>query len=213
MSTNNKNYYEKSDSPVAVSCNDNKIFITHFNEEIIGPFYYQFTSLEQDSNIPVIPIIISSYGGDIYTLMALRDIIKSSTKPVATIALGKAMSAGAALLAAGTKGYRFATRNTSIMIHEATFDVTGKTSDIHESANNIKKLNRILMHNLASDMGTTAKNLLNKIKSLNNSDWTLSSTEAKQWGIIDHIGVPKLMNTPSDSIIVLTKAYTRSHKK
>src|SRR6185436_15830041 len=65
----------------------------------------------------IIPIIIDSYGGSVDSMNAMIDIIDSIEIPVATICLGKAMSAGAMLLACGDEGLRFASPTSRVMIH------------------------------------------------------------------------------------------------
>jgi|SRR5271166_1775169 len=175
---------------------DDFIWVSEISDESLSSFYKDFSKLENDNRIHIIPIIVSSYGGDVATLMGMRDIIKSSPKIVATIGLGKAMSAGACLLAAGTKGWRFASPETSIMIHEVSGGMVGKTSDVAESASVMASLNKKLLTNFAKDCGKSYKDVEQQIKSKKNADWTMSTAEAKRWGVIDKVAVPRIVTHP-----------------
>lgn len=172
------------------------IFVTEFDDEDLQAFYIKFMKLENDDTINFIPIVISSYGGYTDVLSAMRDIIKASTKPVATIAMGKAMSSGVALLASGTPGLRFATENTSIMIHEMSAGANGKASDITSDAQDVAVANRKFIKNLAKDMGKTFEVVRAELDRRRNANWYLTPSQAKQWGVIDHIGLPKLERKP-----------------
>jgi ATP-dependent Clp protease protease subunit len=167
------------------------VWVTDFNTDSIRKFYDDFVDIEADPIIEIVPIFINSYGGQVYSLIAKRDLIKSSNKPVATICLGKAMSCGASLLAAGTKGLRFASPDSRILIHQISSMTLGKASDIKEDAAQIQALNEMMLKNLSEDTGMSVGKLKREIKNRDNADWTLSAEEAKKWGLIDHIGVPR----------------------
>ena len=181
---------------------DSFIWVSEFTDEELRKFYTDFTRLETDSRTSVVPIIISSYGGSIYILTAMRDIIKTSSKPVATIVLGRAMSAGAILLASGSPGLRFASKEATIMLHEGHCGVTGKAADIKNEAKQGELLNKRMFADLAEDTGLPVGFFLNKIKSLSNTDWYLTAEEAKKIGIIDVIDVPRTF-TPDKAMILV----------
>ena len=170
---------------------DDFIWVNEFNEESLLQFYRAFTEKELDDSNRVIVVVISSYGGEVSSLMAMRDLIKSSPKPVATLALGKAMSAGACLLAAGTKGLRFASPDTLLMIHEVSGGAMGKTADVVESAQVMGELNLKLLNNLAADCGLSMEDIENQLRSKKNVDWTLTAQAAKKLGLIDHVAIPR----------------------
>lgn len=167
------------------------VWVTDFNTDSIRRFYDDFVDIEADPIIEIIPVFINSYGGQVYSLIAKRDLIKSSNKPVATICLGKAMSCGASLLACGTKGLRFASPDSRILVHQVSSMTLGKASDIKEDAAQIQSLNDMMLKNLAEDTGMSVQKLKKEIKNRDNADWTLTAEEAKKWGLIDHIGVPR----------------------
>jgi ATP-dependent Clp protease protease subunit len=161
----------------------------------------------------VIPIYIHSYGGDAHSLLAMRDIIKSSNKPVATIAIGMAMSCGVLLLAAGTKGMRFAAPSTQLMIHEASWMSYGKAADITENAKSFERLNDMVYVNFSKDTGMPIKKILNKMKDMRNADWYLEPAEALVWGIIDSIAVPRVQDVTSSQAIIKMNPYDEQNKQ
>ena len=176
---------------------DSKVlWVTDFDSESVIRFYEKFMDLEKDMETQIIPVFINSYGGEVYALTAMRDLIKSSHKPVATVGVGMAMSCGASLLAAGTKGYRFAAKDIQILIHQVSSFSLGKTSDITESAKVVAGLNKKMFQNLAEDTGKTLKDFEDKIQSKHNADWTLTASAARQWGMVDHIGIPRTNSAP-----------------
>jgi len=177
--------------------NDTKaVWVTDFDSEAVIRFYDKFIQLERDEEVQIIPVFINSYGGDVHALLALRDLIKSSPKPVATIAVGMAMSCGASLLAAGTKGYRFAAPDTQILLHQVSGVAPGKASDIVEYAKVTADLNKTMFKNLASDCGRSSEEFEREIHKKKNVDWTLKAGAAKRWGLIDHVGIPRPQHHP-----------------
>jgi len=216
-----KSSKQSLDTIISRNNNDKSaIWVTDFSQDSVIDFYDSFTEMEKDTEIQVIPVFISSYGGEVYALTAMRDLIKSSHKPVATIAVGMAMSAAASLLASGTKGCRFASPDAHIMIHQVSGMAPGKTADVVESAAVISALNRLLLQNLAKDSGNSLKKIEKAITSKNNADWTLTAEDAKSWGIVDHIGIPRLLKESSPMILIQTKPFAqkksstpKGHKK
>jgi ATP-dependent Clp protease protease subunit len=185
---------------------DNKprsVWVTEFNTSSVQQFYDEFVDLEMNPLVEIIPVFINSFGGQVYSLIAKRDIIKSAQKQVATICMGKAMSCGASLLAAGTKGLRFATPDSRILIHQISSMSVGKASDIKEDAAQIQVLNEMMLRNLAEDTGTSVAKLKQEIRNRDNADWVLSAEEAKKFGIIDHIEVPRHVYPPVQTALTI----------
>lgn len=151
-------------------------------------------SFNQVNNLPqpVIPIHVDSPGGSAYAMMGVVDIINASKKPVLTFCSSWAMSAGSVLLAAGTKGYRYASKNASIMIHQASGGGEGKTSDLKADLEELERLNDTYMEMLSKYSGKTKKFYQNLIKKHGNADFYISAQEAKSYNLIDHVGVPQL---------------------
>ena len=187
------------------------IYISEFDDISLESFIADFSDLERDPHVAIIAIYISSYGGDAYTLTAMRDMIKSSIKPVATIAIGKAMSCGALLLAAGTPGYRWASKSTEIMMHEVSSGEIGKASDVIQHAQDLDKLNRRILTAFAEDIDISYDKLKAEFKERSNTDWYLTPQEAKKWGMIDTIGLPRIGMIPE--MVVLATNENQAKKK
>jgi len=178
------------------------IWVNEFTEESVKGFYESFLSLESDRTMPMITIYIDSYGGDVCGLMAMRDLVKSTEKPVATVCIGKAMSAGACLLASGTEGLRFMSKHAEVMIHESHGGVFGKNSEIQSGSKRSDRINQRMLKNLADDMGVPFGDIDKKLQSCKNADWFLSAPEAKKWGVIDNIEIPRIMYQDSATVLV-----------
>ena len=91
------------------------ITVRDFDEENANSFIKEI-GLAHNTGQPIIPVVIDSYGGDVYALNRMIDAIKHSELPVATIVEGKAMSCGAILMTFGTKGYRYCNSDATVMM-------------------------------------------------------------------------------------------------
>lgn len=189
------------------------VWVTEFNTASVQQFYDDFVDIEMNPLVEIIPVFVNSYGGQVYSLIAKRDIIKSSQKTVATICMGKAMSCGASLLAAGTKGLRFATPDSRILIHQVSSVSVGKAADIKEDAAQTHALNEMMLKNLAEDTGTSVSKLKQEIRNRDNADWVLTSQEAKKIGLIDHIDVPRHVYPQIQTALAVTLLQQRAAKK
>lgn len=176
--------FELHTEPVVITVNDVK-------EVAVADFSYKMF-FARSTGQPVIPVVIDSYGGDVYSLLAMGSIIESSPIPVATVAVGKAMSAGAMLLGYGHESLRYAAPNATIMIHEVSSWTHGKVNEVRVDADESERLNTELMKKLAIQCGQSAKFFLDKIHDRNHADWYMTAKEAKKIGLIDHIGLPEL---------------------
>lgn len=134
-----------------------------------------------------IKLIINSPGGSVSDGMMIYDAIKSGVHcDVSTIASGMAASMGAFLLAAGTKGKRFATENTEIMIHQPLGGVQGQATDISVVAEHIQQVKGKLASILADNCGKAVEEVIHDME----RDHWMSSSEAIKYGLVDHIGYP-----------------------
>jgi ATP-dependent Clp protease protease subunit len=139
----------------------------------------------------VIPVMIDSYGGQVYSLMSMIDTIKSSPVPVATVSSGKSMSCGSALLSCGTEGLRFMDRNATVMIHSVSSMTFGKLDEIKADAKETERLNNLIFHTMARNIGKADDFFLKAIHDKNHADWFLTSEECKEINLVNHIRVPK----------------------
>lgn len=189
------------------------VWVTKFDDDALRKFYDAFMMLERDPAVDVIPVIVSSYGGYCDVLTSMRDLIKSSPKPVATIATGKAMSCGVCLTAAGTKGLRFSAPGTRFMIHEISGAEWGKNEDVQVGAREMQRLNRLFMTNLAEDMGKTYSWLMNELHKRKNTDWFLNASQAKAVGIVDQIGQPRVNHTTPETVMHTPPSFNEMVKQ
>jgi len=140
----------------------------------------------------VIPVIIDSYGGQVYSLMSMIASIKNSELPIATIVEGKAMSCGVILFSCGTKGHRYITEDATLMVHDVSSVAWGKNSEIQASAEETQRLNDRIYEILAENSNKTEKWFEKKLNKKGRADLFLDCDEAKDLGLADHIGMPKL---------------------
>ena len=139
----------------------------------------------------VIPVVIDSYGGQVYSLMAMISSIKHSELPVATIVEGKAMSCGAILFSFGSDGYRFMDPNATIMIHDVSSMDMGKVEELKAGAAEADRLNSIVYKMMAQNCGKKDDYFLKIVDKKKHADWFLDAPEAKKHGMANHLRVPK----------------------
>ena len=167
----------------------NSILVNEFTEESVRDFKVQFDELRQ-MKLPVIPIYIDSLGGEVYSLLAMLDIIEYNDIPVSTIAIGKAMSAGAVLLASGYPGLRFMGQHSTVMIHDISAFVHGKISDLKSDIKEIERLDDLTYSILDRSCGKADDYFKKLVRKTQNGSVYIDAEQAKKYNIIDHIGVP-----------------------
>lgn len=139
-----------------------------------------------------IHIYINSLGGYITAGLAIYDVLKWMTCNVNTYCIGQASSMGALLLAAGTKGKRFALPNSRVMIHQPIGGVGGTSADIALQAKEILNLKRKITEILAECTGQS----IEKVALDSERDFYMSAQEAKEYGLIDEIVLSKKQQQP-----------------
>lgn len=169
----------------------NFILVNEFTEYGVEQFKSNFDRL-RNQNIPIIPVYVDSFGGEIYSLLAMLDIIENSDVPVATIAMGKAMSCGSVLLACGTPGLRFIGRHSTVMIHDAGTVSFGKIEDLKADVGEAERLNNIIFDLLAQRCGKGKDYFRRLVEQKKHANWYLTSEEAQSHNLVDHIGLPVL---------------------
>ena len=115
--------------------------VNKFNEESAKKFD-ESVSAAHNAGQKVIPVIIDSYGGQVYSLMSMISAISHAEIPVATIVEGKAMSCGAILFSFGEQGLRFMDPDATVMIHDVSSMEHGKVEEIKASAEETERLNQ-----------------------------------------------------------------------
>jgi ATP-dependent Clp protease protease subunit len=140
---------------------------------------------------PIIIVEIDTYGGNLYAMNSMINTLERAKVPIVTVVTGKVMSAGVALLSCGDEGKRYATPNSTIMIHEGSTATIGKIHDIKIETEELNRLNTIMLETISKNIGTDKDYVKNMIHSLGHADWYLSPKEAKKHNIINHIGMPE----------------------
>ena len=134
-----------------------------------------------------IQLYINTPGGSVTAGMAIYDTMQYIKSNISTVCIGLAASMGATLLAAGEKGKRFALPNSQILLHQVAGGVTGEAIEIEITAKQIIKIKEKLNNILAKHTGQP----LEKIEKDTDRDFYLSAEEAKDYGLIDEVIVPK----------------------
>ena len=166
------------------------IKVTEFNDTAYGKFSEQF-ELAHNTGQSVIPIVIDSYGGYVYSLMGMVSLIKNTDIPVATIFASKSMSCGAVLFSCGTEGMRYISPYATLMVHSVSSWAVGKVDDMEISVDEARRLNKEIYTIMEENIGKKKGTLLKHIKdNCNNGDWFLTPAEAKEWNFANHIGIP-----------------------
>ncbi len=143
----------------------------------------QMLFLESDEPEQDIYLYINSPGGQVSSGMAIYDTMQYIKPDVQTICIGQAASMGALLLAAGTKGKRFALPHSRIMIHQPSGGFQGQHSDIEIQAKEITRIRQILDAIIATHTGQSQK----KVRQDTERDHYMTGEEAKKYGLIDRL--------------------------
>jgi len=130
-----------------------------------------------------IQIYFNTPGGSVNAGLGIYDTMQYISADIATICTGMAASMGAVLLTAGTKGKRSALKHSRIMIHQPVGGVEGQASDIEIQAREIMKIKRELFEIIAYHSG----NPVEKVEADSDRYQWITSTEAKEYGMIDEI--------------------------
>jgi len=143
----------------------------------------QLLFLESENPDKDIALYINSPGGAVYAGMGIFDTMRFIKPEVSTLCTGFAASMGAFLLAAGTKGKRFALPNSRIMIHQPSGGAQGQASDIQIQAREILDLRERLNAILAENTGQP----IDRIAIDTERDNFMSAADAAQYGLIDKV--------------------------
>ena len=167
------------------------IRVKKFDEPGAKEFASQM-SKAHNTGQPVVPVIIDSYGGEVYSLMSMISDIKHSNIPVATIAQGKAMSCGAILFSFGTEGHRYIDPDATLMIHDVSSMGWGKVEEIKADAKEVDRLNKKVYRMMAVNCGHPEDYFLDIVHNRGHADWFLTAEECKRHNLANHLHVPIL---------------------
>ena len=166
--------------------------VNKFTEESADAFS-EAMSAAQNTGQPVIPVVIDSYGGQVYSLLAMISEIKNSSVPVATIVEGKAMSCGAVLFTFGAPGYRFMAPDATIMIHDVSSGGRGKIEELKADVAEASRLDGKIYTMMAQNCGKKDDYFKKIVQKKGHADWFLDAEECKKHHICNHIRIPKLV--------------------
>lgn len=163
---------------------DRIIFIgTGIDDTVANLVIAQMLFLQMEDPKKDIHIYINSPGGSVTAGLAIYDTMQFVTCDVTTYCMGISASMGAVLLAAGTKGKRYALPNSDIMIHQVSGGAQGQASDVERQVEFMfklkKRLNRILSHHTGKPVEQVERDA--------DRDYYMSAEEAKSYGLVDHV--------------------------
>ena len=165
----------------------------------------QLLFLEAEDPEKDVNLYINSPGGSVTAGLGIYDTMQYVKPSINTICLGQAASMGALLLAAGTKGKRFALPNARVMIHQPMGGFQGQATEIDIHAREILKIRERLNEILAKHTGQP----LDKIALDTERDYFMSGEEAKKYGLIDEV-----ISRPPKAVKDLLKEQTsKDHLK
>ena len=163
---------------------DRIIFIgREFSTELANSVIGQLLFLEADDPEKDIIIYINSPGGLVSACLAIYDAMQYISCDVSTVCVGQAASAAAFILAAGTKGKRYALKNSRIMLHQLSGGAGGHIEDMRIQLKESEILNKVLLEELSSTTG----HKVTKLKKDMDRDKFMSAEEAKDYGVIDAV--------------------------
>lgn len=167
---------------------DRIIFIgTEITDQVANVVVAQLLFLKMEDPKKDVHIYINSLGGYITSGLAIYDTMQYLGCNINTYCIGQAASMGALLLMAGTKGKRFALPNARIMIHQPYGGVGGTSADVALQAKEIIELKKRSNQIMSDCTGQS----LEKIHVDSDRDFYMSPQEAKDYGLIDEVIIPK----------------------
>jgi ATP-dependent Clp protease, protease subunit len=163
---------------------DRIIFLGYpINDEVANIVTAQLLFLESTDRTRDIQMYINCPGGGVYAGLGMYDTMQFITPDIATICTGMAASMGQVLMCAGTKGKRTALKHSRIMMHQPSAGAGGQASDIEITVNEVRKIKQELYEITAFHTGQSVE----KVAADSNRDHWLTSTEAKEYGLIDEV--------------------------
>src|SRR3984893_3095460 len=163
---------------------DRIVFLgTPIDDMVANLIIAQLLFLQMEDPKKDVSLYINSPGGSVTAGLAIYDTMQFLSCDVATYCLGMAASMGSFLLAAGTKGKRYALPNCDIMIHQPSGGAQGVASDLEKSVEQLLKAKKRLSRLYAFHTGKTEAEILHDM----DRDFWLSAEEAKRYGLVDQV--------------------------
>jgi ATP-dependent Clp protease, protease subunit len=160
------------------------VFIgTSINDQVANLIVAQLLYLNQEDREAPISMYINTPGGQVYAGLAIYDTIQMIPNPINTFAVGVTASFGTVLLAAGTKGHRYALPNATIHLHQPHGGSQGQVTDIEIQAKEFLRLrnnlNKILAHHTSQPLEVIERDT--------ERDFWMSAQAAVEYGLIDKV--------------------------
>jgi ATP-dependent Clp protease protease subunit len=163
---------------------DRIIFLgTPIDDGVANVVMAQLLHLESEDPDRDISLYINSPGGSFTALTAIYDTMNFVRPDIQTICMGQAASAAAVLLAAGTKGKRYALEHARILIHQPSGGGEGQSSDIEIQAREILRMRALLEEMIARHSGRQVEQIRSDIE----RDKILTAREAVDYGLVDEV--------------------------
>ena len=163
---------------------DRIVFIgTPIDDFVANSIIAQLLFLQMEDPKKDVHIYINSPGGSVSDGMAIYDTLNFMQCDIVTYCLGMAASMSTVILAAGTKGKRFALPNSRIMIHQPSGGAGGQTSDITIAAKEILRWRKTINDILANHSDKTAE----EVEKDSDRDYYMTAEEAKDYGLVDEV--------------------------
>ena len=166
-----------------INTKSNTMYLTYeIEQDSLYAVMTRFDNFVQHNEGQDINLVLSSYGGDVYSMLGTIDYFKTLPVKVNTHCFGACMSAAAVILACGT-GKRTMTKNSTVMVHEGSAFEAGKTSDVLKGADHLKKL----LENINRILGEVTNKSQEFWEGVSKQDTYLTADECLEYGIIDEI--------------------------
>ena len=167
---------------------DRIVFLgSQVDDDVANIIIAQFLFLESEEPDKDIQLYVNSPGGVVSSGLAIFDTMQYVRPKVSTICIGQAASMGAVLLGAGEKGRRYALPHSRIMIHQPLGGARGQATDIEIQAAEIRLLKDVITDILVDSTTQTREKLAADIE----RDFYMSAIQAKEYGLIDEVFLPK----------------------
>lgn len=155
------------------------------NKKVLKDFFGH--NIKDDINIPDVNVWLNTYGGACYHGYAIHDMLTILNKHCKTniTATGACMSAGILILLSVPYEQRFATKNTTFLIHQASSVAIGKTADLEDDVKEAKRLTEMIYKLIIEETGITRKELEDNYS--RKKDWILTSEQALKLKLISKI--------------------------
>lgn len=153
------------------------------NDQVANLVVAQLLYLSREDPESGIQMYINSPGGQVYSGMAIYDTMRMIPNKISTVAVGVAASFGTVLLAAGSKGQRYALPHATIHMHQPLGGAQGQASDIEIQAKEILRLKERINVILAEATGQDVKTIINDTE----RDFYMSAQDAVDYGLVDKV--------------------------